>query len=416
MLHLRLSARCATSLLFVGVLAAPSPADDLFVASSNTLFARGNALNGGFQTLGACFGQPQSMVVDGQDVLLGDPLGRIYRFDGATQGVDVLATTSGDARALALAGSELLVGNTSGTILRLDKSSGAVLGSWTIADDVTAMLVAGEKLFIGSTSGRITVLHMRDGSTDASFVCGSNVSALAQDETDLIVATQSGFVLRMDLVTGFPDSWFNVDHDVNSIVMHGGSLLTSGSDGVVRRFNRITGASQGTTAWSFDVVAMAIMGSTVGTLSCYGYDCPCGNTDGVAGCRNSTGVGSWLGGFGSASLSADDLTLAVTNLPPNGSGRLFMGAGSVDVPFGDGRMCAGRGGMGQFRFPIQGADTNGTFQFGPGIGQFTTSHFSALGAIHAGQTWHFQGWYRNTVGPCGSGFNTTNAFDVTFAP
>jgi hypothetical protein len=62
------------------------------------------------------------------------------------------------------------------------------------------------------------------------------------------------------------------------------------------------------------------------------------------------------------------------------------------------------------------ADANGTFQFGPGIGQFSQSHFTPLGTIQAGQTWHFQGWYRNTVGPCGSGFNTPNAFDVTFTP
>jgi hypothetical protein len=416
MLHLHLSARCATSLLLVGFMAAPSLADDLFVASSNTFFARGNALTGGFQTMGACFGQPQSMVADGQDVFLGDPLGHVYRFDGASQSVGVFATTKGNVRALALRGNELLVGNSDGSILRFDQTSGASLGSWTIADDVTALLVAGDKLFVGSSSGRITTLHMRDGTSDASLVCGGFVTALAQDATDLIVATQSGFVLRMDLATGFPDSWFDVAHDVTSIAMQGGSLLTSGSDGIVRRFNRITGATQGTLSWSFDVVAMAVAPSTVGTLSCYGYDCPCGNTDLVGGCRNSTGVGSALGGFGSASIAADDLTLAVTNMPPHSSGRLFMGSSSIELPFGDGRLCAGRGGLGQFRFPIQGADANGTFQFGPGIGDFSAGHFTPLGAIHAGQTWHFQAWYRNTVGPCGSGFNTTNSFDVTFTP
>jgi hypothetical protein len=416
MLLSTLSTRYAISCLALAALAAPSPADELFVASSNTFFARGNALTGGFQQLGACFGQPQSMVADGQNAFLGDPLGRIYRFDAATQSVSVFATTSGDARALALRGQELLVGKTNGTILRLDKTSAAVFGSWTIQDDVTALCVEGNKLFIGSNSGRVTVLHMENGTTDASFVCGGFITALVSDETDLIVATDNGFILRMDLVNGFPDSWFNTDHDVKSMVLQGGSVLTSGSDGIVRRFHRISGDPQGTMPWSFDVVAMALAPSTVGTLTCYGYDCPCGNTDGLGGCRNSTGVGSTLGGFGSASLSADDLTLAVSNMPPNSSGRLYMGAGAVQVPFGDGLLCAGGGGYGQFRFPIQSADTSGSFQFGPGIGQFAQSHFSPLGHIQPGQTWHFQGWYRNTVGPCGSGFNTTNSFDVTFTP
>ncbi len=416
MLLSSLSARCATSCLALAVLAAPSPADDLFVASSNTFFARGNALTGGFQTLGACFGQPQSMVADGQNVFLGDPFGSIYRFDAATQGITQFATTSGDARALVLRGNELLVGKTNGTILRLDKTSAAVLGSWTIQDDISALYVAGNKLFIGSTSGRVTLLHMDDGMTVASFVCGGSITGLAADETDLIAATDSGFIQRVNLVTGSLDSWFIANHDVKSIALQGGSLLTSGADGVVRRFNRVSGAPQGTMPWTFDVVAMALAPSTVGTLSCYGYDCPCGNTDGVGGCRNSTGVGSALGGFGSASLSADDLTLAVTNMPPSASGRLYMGAGAVEVPFGDGVLCAGGGRYGQFRFPIQSADTGGNFQFGPGIGQFAQNHFTPLGTIHAGQTWHFQGWYRNTVGPCGSGFNTTNSFDVTFTP
>jgi hypothetical protein len=220
----------------------------------------------------------------------------------------------------------------------------------------------------------------------------------------------------MDLATGFPDTFFSIGHDIKAMVLHGGSLVTAGSDGVIRRFNRMTGVPQGETTWTPDVVSMALAPSTVGTGICYGYDCPCGNWDGVSGCRNSTGVGAWLGGFGSASVLADDLELTATNLPPNSMGRLFMGGGTIDVPFGDGLLCAGSGGHGQYRYPVQAAGPNGTLTLGPGIKEFSQGHFSGTGPITAGSTWHFQAWYRNPAGPCGSGFNTTNAFSVTFAP
>ena len=36
--------------------------------------------------------------------------------------------------------------------------------------------------------------------------------------------------------------------------------------------------------------------------------------------------------------------------------------------------------------------------------------------IVAGATVHFQGWYRDPAGPCGSGFNLTNGYSVVFVP
>ncbi len=34
----------------------------------------------------------------------------------------------------------------------------------------------------------------------------------------------------------------------------------------------------------------------------------------------------------------------------------------------------------------------------------------------AGETWYFQGWYRDPMGPCGTAFNLSNGLAVTFAP
>jgi hypothetical protein len=39
-----------------------------------------------------------------------------------------------------------------------------------------------------------------------------------------------------------------------------------------------------------------------------------------------------------------------------------------------------------------------------------------LGHILPGTTFHFQGWYRDPAGPCGTGKNMSNAVRVIFGP
>jgi hypothetical protein len=296
------------------------------------------------------------------------------------------------------------------------KTTGALLGTLQAWPDLTDVFVRGDHVFAGTTSGAIVEFDGSGATAGFLGVCGGTVASMTADATHLIVGTPAGWVFRMNLANGLLDGWFETGHEISSVVLQGGSLVTAGPDGVIRRFNRVTGVPQGTLAWQFDVISMDLALSSVGTGSCYGYDCPCANADQTSGCRNSTSVGSFLGGEGSASVTADDLKLTVTNMPPSSMGRLYMGAGTINLPFGDGLLCAGSGGYGQHRFPVQSVSTNGAFQFGPGIVQFSHDHFTASGGIQPGFTWHFQAWYRNPAGPCGSGFNTTNAFSVTFAP
>ena len=72
--------------------------------------------------------------------------------------------------------------------------------------------------------------------------------------------------------------------------------------------------------------AVAAADNGPGTPYCFSNsDCPCGNVDPNAGCANSTGAGAFLSSSGSASASADDLVLTVSNVPPNQFGILFMG-------------------------------------------------------------------------------------------
>jgi hypothetical protein len=93
-----------------------------------------------------------------------------------------------------------------------------------------------------------------------------------------------------------------------------------------------------------------------------------------------------------------------------------MGGGSISaVTFGSGQRCVGSGGQGIYRYPIRFSGSGGTFTEGPGIVAFTDSHFAANGRIDPGDTWYFQGWYRDPLGPCGT-FNLSNAVHVTFQP
>ena len=150
-----------------------------------------------------------------------------------------------------------------------------------------------------------------------------------------------------------------------------------------------------------------------GESYCFGTSCPCSNEAGACeGCGNATGAGGSLAGSGSSSVAPDDLVLTASGLPPNQSGIFFMGTTQVDLAFGDGRRCVG----GQlFRFPLRNTGPFGELVEGPGIVAHSQG-FQMAGRIMAGQTWNFQGWFRDPMGPCGTGHNVSSAYSVTFTP
>jgi len=147
----------------------------------------------------------------------------------------------------------------------------------------------------------------------------------------------------------------------------------------------------------------------VGGPYCYcpAISAPCGNADPTAGCANSTGIGALLGASGTSSVALDNLVLTTTQMPPSKPGLYFTGPAMIaPVPFGDGLRCVG-GGI--TRMPPVGTSTpGGVLSIGPGLaGTYGFLPFS---------TWNFQLWYRDPMGPCGSGFNTSSAYNVTFTP
>lgn len=135
--------------------------------------------------------------------------------------------------------------------------------------------------------------------------------------------------------------------------------------------------------------------------------CPCANDGvGLQGCANSTGAGAVLDLAGSTSVAANDLSFSAHNLPPSSSVLLFQGTSAIGPnAFGDGQRCAGGTVR---RLGIRTASATGSASWGPGL--------ATLGAWAPMTTRHFQAWYRNVIGPCGSGFNLSSGRSVTFTP
>jgi len=149
----------------------------------------------------------------------------------------------------------------------------------------------------------------------------------------------------------------------------------------------------------------------VGLRFCYGDGsgaaCPCNNFSLTpSGCVNSTGEGALSYAYGSSSLSLDQMEFGASLLPPGVPALLFssgamLGAGG-GTPFGDGLRCIG--GSIQ-RLGVKPAGANGRVDW--------DDQLLSRSGIGVGSNAFFQVWYRDTQGPCGSGFNLTNGNRVT---
>lgn len=153
---------------------------------------------------------------------------------------------------------------------------------------------------------------------------------------------------------------------------------------------------------------------TTGTAFCFGDGsgmiCNCGNLGAAGeGCANSSGAGAELTASAPPSVQSDVLEFEVSGLPASVTALLFQGttevAGGQGAFFGDGLRCAG----GSIRrLGAVSSSASGTANWGPGLAQ--------AGQWSAGQTLHFQAWYRDTGGPCSTGFNTSGALRITITP
>lgn len=133
-----------------------------------------------------------------------------------------------------------------------------------------------------------------------------------------------------------------------------------------------------------------------------------------SGQPNSTGQLGGIRALGRTQVAANDLTLFATRLPPGKFGYWLASASADFIPgFGGsmGTLCLGPP---QIRF-------NAHPKYGvwsvPSNGRVGTTldltDIPQVGAIQAGETWHFQAWHRDFVGGAPTS-NTTDALLITF--
>ncbi|MBI5362318.1 MAG: YncE family protein [Planctomycetes bacterium] len=125
---------------------------------------------------------------------------------------------------------------------------------------------------------------------------------------------------------------------------------------------------------------------------------------------NSISPGAFIGYTGSTSVGVDDFRLRVTGATA-APGLFYYGDQSTQIPLGDGWLCV----------------TGSAFRLGPattapGGVNARLLNFAAPpagsgpGQVLPGSTWYFQYRYRNVNGPLGTGYNQSDALQVTFTP
>lgn len=414
----------AGSALLLASLCSSAAAEELFYCGSDFgQIGLGNPAQGDFDFIGACGGPAHSLAMVGDTLYIGDTSGNVYSWEEGGF-VGYAFTTAGGTEALVEYQGDLLLAGDDAMVRRYS-TGGQLLDSWQLSSPVTAgLVVGGDELLLGTTFGAILRLDLATGTESWAGSCGGPVGGMVLDQEssptgELLLSSTDGNVYRVDVATGTILSWFAAPNDGAALALHMGDLLIGGSDGSIFRIDAETGQVLATleVADGLDKQALLLLDQPEpGSIYCYGVGCPCANDDPTAGCANNTGVGARLRASGSASVTADDLFLTVSSMPNGQFGRFYMGAGAANAPFGNGLLCAGSGGYGQFRFDLFFTGQTGFASLGLGVVDHSEQNFGATGQIFPGQTWLFQAWFRDPGGPCGSSFNTSNGLMVTFQP
>jgi hypothetical protein len=232
----------------------------------------------------------------------------------------------------------------------------------------------------------------------------------AQADTDLGINSGSSYVFRRTSSGGWLQIAKVLAPDAAPYALFGSAVDVCGRELLIGSWgDRDNGLNSGS-AYVLEIAPDAIQ---YGSCASQG---PCRNHDDFGGCRTSSGQGAVLSAAGSAGIALDDLRFEARWLPANKLGLFFMGGVATFQPFADGRLCTASGGAGIWRFPPpQSSGAGGVLDLGPGVVGLSSS-LPAGAQIAAGETWHFQAWFRDPSGPCGMGSNLTNALRVTFAP
>ena len=124
---------------------------------------------------------------------------------------------------------------------------------------------------------------------------------------------------------------------------------------------------------------------------------------------NSTGATGVITASGSASVTANNLTLTASSLPASQFGMFIVSADQGSATVSAGVLCLS-GQIGRFSAPgqIQNSGPMGTFDLGIDL----SANWPVVGvqSVNPGETWHFSTWYRDQ----GQVSNFTNGLSILF--
>ncbi|QDV09481.1 FG-GAP repeat protein [Planctomycetes bacterium Poly30] len=112
---------------------------------------------------------------------------------------------------------------------------------------------------------------------------------------------------------------------------------------------------------------------------------------------NSTGVAAVMSATGSASVALNDLTVISSSMPLNSLGFFITSRsmGFTANPAGSsGNLCLG-GAIGRYSNLVSSTGATGQISLGINLAQMPTP--TGVVAATAGETWHFQAWFRDAV-------------------
>lgn len=151
------------------------------------------------------------------------------------------------------------------------------------------------------------------------------------------------------------------------------------------------------------------------SVGLYAYGPACGSATGYcspAHPNSFSASGASLEAQGCPGLSANDLILHVSGLPPASRGLLVYASQQQQIPFGGGWACLS-GGM-QRVLPVSLASSTGDVSFAVDLTQFPFS--GSANPILPSTAWNFQFFYRDPAGAAGASANSTDALHISFAP
>lgn len=401
-----------TSILSALTLTCLASAADLRAVLPDGSVRSGDPVLGGWGDFATVPGPVGESVLRDGVLWVGRPDGQVWSVDGGGN-ASVAFSVPGGAVVLAADGIHLLIAGSDGFVRKVDPTSGQVQESYTAPLDVVSLFSSFQAGRVaGTQSGE---LWREAAGTFVPFadLAGEVPVSVLEYNGQLFVATDQGNVLRVSL-GGATSASYPLGAPATDMVEHLTDLLVSLDDGRLLRVDRETGQLLSETQIAATAGSLAVEQDIwLGWAYCYGDDCLCGNEDPNNGCRNSTGLGGYLLASGSASVTADDMTLVLTHMVPDGFYVMIMGQGWSHMHLGDGLLCVDVS-LPFYRYPAGQVNSAGFDTLGPGLINYGHDTFHSEGHIAAGETWHFQAWYRDLQGPCGTGSNMTNAYSVTF--